>query len=78
MPTGVAVSPAMHHGGPYPSTGHAGFTSVGIPASIRRFVQLQCYDGIKDSRLPDVLKNANPLKIWRYVDGNWAKDGIVS
>ncbi|MEX2027313.1 MAG: aldehyde dehydrogenase (NADP(+)), partial [Pirellulaceae bacterium] len=36
MPTGVAVSPAMNHGGPYPATGHPGFTSVGIPASLRR------------------------------------------
>jgi 2,5-dioxopentanoate dehydrogenase len=32
MPTGVAVSPAMNHGGPYPATGHPGFTAVGIPA----------------------------------------------
>ena len=28
MPTGVAVSAAMNHGGPYPATGHAGFTAV--------------------------------------------------
>ncbi len=35
MPTGVAVSPAMNHGGPYPATGHPGFTAVGIPASLR-------------------------------------------
>ena len=34
MPTGVAVSPAMNHGGPFPATGHPGFTSVGLPASI--------------------------------------------
>ena len=33
MPTGVAVSPAMNHGGPFPATGHPGFTAVGIPAS---------------------------------------------
>ena len=35
MPTGVALSPAMNHGGPYPATGHPGFTAVGIPASLR-------------------------------------------
>ena len=29
MPTGVAVSPAMNHGGPFPATGHPGFTAVG-------------------------------------------------
>jgi NADP-dependent aldehyde dehydrogenase len=44
MPTGVAVSPAMNHGGPYPATGHPGFTAVGIPASMLRFGMLQCYD----------------------------------
>ncbi|MGO4779740.1 aldehyde dehydrogenase (NADP(+)), partial [Lysobacter sp. 2RAB21] len=42
MPTGVAVSAAMNHGGPYPSTGHPGFTSVGLPAAIRRFAALHC------------------------------------
>jgi alpha-ketoglutaric semialdehyde dehydrogenase len=42
MPTGVAVSPAMNHGGPYPATGHPGFSAVGIPASLRRFAMLQC------------------------------------
>ena len=30
MPTGVALSPAMNHGGPYPCTGHPGFTAVGM------------------------------------------------
>lgn len=28
MPTGVAVSSAMNHGGPFPATGHPGFTAV--------------------------------------------------
>lgn len=56
MPTGVAVSPAMNHGGPFPATGHPGFTSVGIPASIRRFAMLQCYDNVRPHRLPAILK----------------------
>lgn len=46
MPTGVAVSPAMNHGGPYPASSHAGFTSVGIPASFERFTKLMSYDNI--------------------------------
>lgn len=46
MPTGVAVSLAMNHGGPFPSTGHPGFTAVGIPASIHRFAALQSYDNV--------------------------------
>lgn len=56
MPTGVAVSPAMNHGGPYPATGHAGFTAVGLPASIRRFSMLCSYDNVPEHRLPALLK----------------------
>jgi len=74
MPTGVAVSPAMNHGGPFPATSHPGFTSVGIPASLTRFAALQCYDGVREDRLPDVLRNAihNP-HTWRSIDGVWVK-----
>lgn len=56
MPTGVAVSPAMNHGGPFPATGHPGFTAVGIPASLRRFAMLQCYDNVREHRLPAALR----------------------
>jgi NADP-dependent aldehyde dehydrogenase len=56
MPTGVAVSPAMNHGGPYPATAHPGFTSVGIPTSIARFTALQSYDNVRPDRLPDFLR----------------------
>jgi NADP-dependent aldehyde dehydrogenase len=57
MPTGVAVSPAMNHGGPYPATGHPGFTAVGIPASLRRFAMLQCYENVRSNRLPALLRD---------------------
>src|SRR5262249_41640534 len=57
MPTGVAVSPAMNHGGPFPATGHPGFTAVGIPASIRRFGMLECYDNVRPDRLPPWLRD---------------------
>lgn len=73
MPTGVAVSPAMNHGGPYPATGHPHFTSVGIPAAIARFAQLACYDNIRPHRLPAELADGNPLGIERYVDGVWTR-----
>ena len=74
MPTGVAVSPAMHHGGPYPSTSHPGSTSVGIPASIARFAKLECYDAVRPERLPAILKDTvdNPAT-WRSVNGAWVK-----
>lgn len=57
MPTGVAVSPAMNHGGPYPSTGHAGCTAVGFPASVRRFTALYCYDNVAPRHLPRALQS---------------------
>lgn len=71
VPTGVAVVPAMNHGGPYPSTGHPGFTSVGIPASLRRFGMLQSFDSVRPERLPLELQPDNPLGIERFVDGAW-------
>ncbi len=57
MPTGVLVSAAMNHGGPFPASGHPGFTAVGLPASIKRFTALKCYDNVREQRLPDLLKN---------------------
>lgn len=56
MPTGVAVSPAMNHGGPFPSTGHPHFTAVGLPAACRRFTRLMCYDNVRLHRLPEILR----------------------
>ncbi len=78
MPTGVAVSPAMNHGGPYPATGHAGFTAVGIPASLRRFAVLACYDNVRLDRLPPPLANKNPTgKTWRSIDGVWTQADVA-
>jgi alpha-ketoglutaric semialdehyde dehydrogenase len=77
MPTGVAVSPAMNHGGPFPATGHPGFTAVGIPATLRRFSALACYDNVRPARLPAVLQDANPAGTWRLVDGGWTDRSIA-
>jgi NADP-dependent aldehyde dehydrogenase len=64
----------MNHGGPYPATGHAGFTAVGIPASLRRFAVLECYDNVRASRLPAILQNKNPTgATWRLIDGAWTQ-----
>jgi len=79
MPTGVAVSSAMNHGGPYPSTGHPGFTAVGMPASLIRFAMLQSYDNVRPSRLPSLLQDKNPTReTWRLVDGQWSTADIKS
>lgn len=56
MPTGVAVSPAMNHGGPFPATTHPGFTAVGLPYSIQRFAALHCYDNVCQDFLPEHLR----------------------
>jgi NADP-dependent aldehyde dehydrogenase len=72
FPTGVEVSHAMVHGGPYPSTSDGRSTSVGT-AAIFRFARSVCYQGFPDSALPDELKSANPVGIWRMVDGEMKK-----
>ena len=77
MPTGVAVSPAMNHGGPFPASGHPGFTAVGVPASMRRFAMLQCYDNVRQHRLPPELQDGNPRPgLWRSIDGQWSQADI--
>ncbi len=68
FPTGVEVCPAMHHGGPYPATTDVRFTSVGT-AAIYRFVRPVCYQDMPSALLPDTLKDDNPLRIWRTVNG---------
>jgi len=47
----------MNHGGPYPATGHPGFTAVGMPAAILRFSALRCYDNVRPHRLPRQLRD---------------------
>jgi NADP-dependent aldehyde dehydrogenase len=77
MPTGVAVSPAMVHGGPYPSTGHPGFTAVGTPASLRRFAAKRCYDNVRSRRLPPELRDENPTgEMWRLIGRDWTQQDV--
>jgi NADP-dependent aldehyde dehydrogenase len=77
MPTGVAVCCAMNHGGPFPATGHPGFTAVGIPGSIRRFAMLESYDGVREARLPTELRDKSPDgEMWRSIDGNWSQGDV--
>ena len=79
MPTGVAVSPAMNHGGPWPATSHPGFTAVGLPASIQRFTALYCYDNVRPHRLPALLQDASPGdNIWRRINGTWTTGDVVT
>ena len=75
FPTGVEVSHAMVHGGPYPATSDSRFTSVGTQA-ILRFVRPVCYQDFPQAALPDELRNENPLGIWRLVDGAFTRDAL--
>ena len=72
VPTGVEVCSAMHHGGPFPSTSNALFTSVGADA-IKRFVRPVTFQNMPNALLPAALKAGNPLKIWRTVNGKKTK-----
>lgn len=68
FPTGVEVSHAMVHGGPYPSTSDPRFTSVGALA-IYRFARPVCFQGFPPAMLAAELQDANPLGIRRLCDG---------
>ncbi len=72
FPTGVEVSAAMQHGGPYPATSDSRTTSVGT-AAILRFVRPLCYQDCPQELLPAELQDSNPLNIWRLVDGDWKR-----
>ncbi|KHL05072.1 aldehyde dehydrogenase [Sinomonas humi] len=70
-PTGVTVSYAQHHGGPYPATS-SNTTSVGT-AAIRRFLRPVAYQGWPEAALPEPLQDANPWRIPQRVDGAWRR-----
>lgn len=77
MPTGVTVSPAMNHGGPFPATNHPGLSAVGLPGAIRRVSALHCYDAVRANRLPPELRDTNPNpELWRSVDDLWTHASI--
>ncbi|MGQ4614468.1 aldehyde dehydrogenase family protein [Nocardia sp. R7R-8] len=61
-PTGVAVTPAQHHGGPYPATTAVAHTSVGATA-IRRFLRPITYQDAPEILLPPPVQEHNPLNI---------------
>jgi len=72
FPTGVEVCHAMVHGGPFPSTSNPMFTSVGATA-IDRFLRPVCYQDLPDALRPPEIQEANPLGLWRVVDGELKK-----
>ena len=68
FPTGVEVGSAMQHGGPYPATTDSRATSVGT-AAVYRFVRPVCFQDFPQANLPPELKDANPRRLLRLIDG---------
>jgi NADP-dependent aldehyde dehydrogenase len=66
-PTGVAVAPAQHHGGPYPATTSTS-TSVGGTA-IERWLRPVAYQTTPEALLPPELRDDNPLGLPRRFNG---------
>jgi NADP-dependent aldehyde dehydrogenase len=73
-PTGVAVTWAQHHGGPYPATTAPRDTSVGTGA-IRRFLRPVAHQDADQAVLPAALRDDNPWGLPRRVDGVMRLDG---
>lgn len=67
-PTGVSVTYAQQHGGPYPATTALTTTSVGT-AAIDRFLRPVAYQDMPERFLPPALHDDNPLGIPRRVNG---------
>ena len=67
-PTGVAVGWAQQHGGPWPATTSPAHTSVGA-AALDRFTRPVAYQNAPDGALPDALRDGNPWRLPRRVDG---------
>ena len=75
MPTGLAVTPPMQHGGPWPSAGPPFFSAVGMPWTILRFARRICFDGWSPARLPECVQDpAPPGRPWRFIDGGWTRE----
>ena len=67
-PTGVAVTWAMHHGGPYPAATDPLHTSVGA-AAIRRWLRPICYQNVPEELLPVELRDGDTT-VPRRIDGD--------
>ena len=65
----------MQHGGPYPASTDSRFGAVGINA-IKRWVRPVSFQDWPNELLPNELKDENPLKITRIVNGDFSKDII--
>ena len=70
-PTGVAFTWAQQHGGPWPATTVPAATSVGA-AALDRFTRPVTWQSTPDSALPHALRDDNPWRVPRRVNGRAA------
>ncbi|WP_162426682.1 aldehyde dehydrogenase (NADP(+)) [Pontibacter pudoricolor] len=75
VPTGVEVSYAMTHGGPFPATTDSRSTSVGVYA-IKRFARPVTFQSAPQALLPQELQNENSTGIWRTINGKLTQSSI--
>ena len=69
-PTGVDVTHAMVHGGPYPATSDGRSTSVGTLA-IDRFLRPVSYQDLPEALLPEALRDGGQGGVPARIDGDW-------
>ncbi|WP_395571127.1 aldehyde dehydrogenase (NADP(+)) [Streptomyces sp. BK79] len=69
-PTGVAVTHAMHHGGPWPSATSPLHTSVGGTA-VARWMRPVAYQNMPEALLPEPLRSTNPWNVPQRVNGEF-------
>ena len=76
-PTGVEFGHAIHHGGPFPATTDSRSTSVGS-AAMARFTRPVCFQNAPQALLPEPLRDANPVGIWRTINGTLSRASVHS
>lgn len=80
-PTGVSVTPAQHHGGPFPSTTSSLHTAVGT-AAVERFLRPVAFQNVPEALLPEALRTSNPWNIPQKISTpgeskNWGQASLV-
>lgn len=75
VPTGVEVCLSMQHGGPFPASTDSRFGSVGADA-IGRFTRPLAFQNWPDQLIPEPLRDANPLGIWRTVNNTLTQSPV--
>ena len=75
VPTGVEVCKSMNHGGPFPATTDSRFTAVGQDA-IKRWLRPISYQDCPEEFLPKILRNKNPSKTYRTINGKLTRKSL--